>query len=101
MKTPEQILTALRRDSRNHITESWRFMNDVSGVASGSGLYNIAVNLFEPYYAGWCPALEFTEIFIPPSLLEQVRGNLCWESWGNENTGGKTYRLNNELRSAA
>lgn len=93
MMTPEQILAALRRDSRTHITSMWRWMSDTSGVASGSAITNYTLNEFEPYYAGWAKALEFTETIIHPNSIEQLKNYLDKEPWGTKRLGGCIYRL--------
>ena len=101
MLSPEQILAALRRDSRTHITAMWRFTNDKSDAATGSGIVNFTLNEFETYYAGWAKALEYTQTFIHPNAIEQLREFLDKEEWGSPRLGGCIYRLKPEMRNAA
>lgn len=93
--SPEQILAALRRDSRTHITSMWRWMDSVSGVASGPATATTTLNEFTPYYEGWAQALEFRETIIHPKDVEEIKQLLDVEPWGSPYLGGCIYRLRN------
>lgn len=93
MMTPEQLLAALRRDSRTHITAMWRWLDDTSGAISGSGVLNCTLNEFEPYYAGWAPSMEYSESIIPITTVKLIESSLTREDWGNQHLGGCIYRL--------
>lgn len=93
MMSPEQLLAALRRDSRTHITAMWRWLDDTSGAISGSGVLNCTLNEFVPYYAGWAPSLEYSESIIPITTVKLIEGSLTREDWGNSTLGGRIYRL--------
>lgn len=93
MLTPQQVLACLRRDSRNHITESWRWMGDLTDVASGSGIYEMSLNEIAPYYAGWSTLLEYQYHIIHPVTLKAIMDQLDKEPWGDGALGGVVYRL--------
>lgn len=87
---PEQILSTLRKDTRNHITEFHRSQTSLGALAHTGG---ITLNYHEPYYEGWAPALEMQETFIGAAQLSQVMQHLVAEPWGNGGIGGVVYRL--------
>jgi hypothetical protein len=101
MLSPEQILAALRRDSRNHITAFHRFIDDSSKVKRGSGMAGVTLNFHDAYYAGWAPALEMQSEFINLSSVIQIEQYLDAEEWEEKtlHCGGTIYRLKDEYRA--
>ena len=87
---PEQILSTLRKDTRNHITEFHRSQTTRGALAHIGG---ITLNYHEPYYKGWAPALEMQETFIGAAQLSQVMPHLVAQPWGSGSIGGVIYRL--------
>lgn len=102
MLSPEQILAALRRDSRNHITAFHRFMDDISSVAAGCGTVGVTLNCHDSYYSGWAPALEVQSEFIHLNSVLQIQQYLDAETWEEKSLhcGGTIYRLKAEYRAA-